>query len=146
MAYNYEFKYPRKKLHEIVSRYLAQMHMMGRAPNCGVFFVEQTFAGPDVRGWLLTHREGCQPADRYVLLEDGDVWFHSHGPGGAPDDAGAWLDAPTDDLAVLLARSLKSARTGGDGLMVSAEPASQVIVEDRRETMQAFMGGEKRVH
>ena len=82
-----------------------------------------------------------------MLLEDGDVWIDMEGPATGPMTAGAWLDAPTDDLAVLLAQSLKSARMGGDGLMFSAEPATcQVVVEDRRETMQAFMGREKRVH
>jgi hypothetical protein len=147
MAYNYEFKYPRRKLHEIVSRYLAQMHTMGRAPNCGVFFVEQTFAPPDVRGWLLAHCDDAGPGDRYVLLEDGDVWLDPEDPSNGHDDAGAWLNAPTDDLAVLLAQSLKSARMGGDGLLVPGEPAEcQVVVEDRRETMQTFMGREKRLH
>jgi hypothetical protein len=147
MAYNYEFKYPRRKLHEIVGRYLAQMHTMGRAANCGVFFVEQTYAGPDVRGWLLKHRDGGEPGDRYVLLEDGDVWIDPDGPRSVSGGAGAWLNAPTDDLAVLLAQSLKSARMGGDGLLVSDETVPcQVVVEDRRETMQVFTGREKRIH
>jgi hypothetical protein len=146
MAYNFEFKYPRKKLHEIVSRYLLQMHTMGRAPNCGVFFVEQTFAGPDVRGWLLTHREGAGLVDRYVLLEDGDVWIDMEGAGDGHDEGRGWLDAPTDDLAVLLAQSLKSARMGGDGLLSGEAAACQVVVEDRRDTMQAFMGRENRIH
>jgi hypothetical protein len=147
VAYNYEFKYPRRKLHEIVGRYLAQMHTMGRAPNCGVFFVEHTFAGPDVRGWLLTHREGTELRDRYVLLEDGDVWIDAEAAGDEHDEGGGWLNAPTDDLAVLLAQSLKSARTGGDGFLVSGEAAAcQVVVEDRRDAMHAFMGREKRIH
>jgi len=147
MAYNYEFKYPRRKLREIVSRYLTQMHTMGRAPNCGVFFAERTFAGPHVRGWALAHGESAGPPDRYVLLEDGDVWIDLEGPGNGHDDAGEWLNAPTDDLAVLLAQSLKSARMGGDGLLVANEAgACQVVVEDRRETPQAFMGREKRLH
>jgi hypothetical protein len=147
MVFNYEFKYPRKKLHEIVSRYLLQMHTMGRAPNCSVFFVEQTFGGPDVNGWLLTHREDAGPMDRYVLLEDGDVWIDVEGAGDGHDEGRRWLDAPTDDLAVLLAQSLKSARMGGDGLLFSGDAtACRVVVEDRRETMRAFMGREKRVH
>jgi hypothetical protein len=144
MAYNYEFKYPRKKLREIVSRYLVQMHTMGRSPNCGVFFEERTFGGPDLRGWLLTHREGDGPEDHYVLLEDGDVWLVE---GAGNDEGRGWLTTPTDHLAVLLAQSLKSARMGGDGLLLAADVAAcQVVVEDRRETMRAFMGREKRVH
>jgi hypothetical protein len=146
MAYNYEFKYPRKKLREIVSRYLMQMHTMGRSPNCGVFFEERTFAAPDLRGWLLTDREGDGPEDRYVLLEDGDVWL-VESTGDGHDEGRGWLTSPTDDLAVLLAQSLKSARMGGDGLLLAADAAAcQVVVDDRRETMQAFMGREKRVH
>jgi hypothetical protein len=145
MAYNYEFKYPRKKLHEIVSRYLAQMHTMGRAPNCGVFFSQLALARPDMQGWLLVPGETADAPDRYVLLEDGDVWHDVARPGDGHDAERGWLDAPTDDLAVLLAQSLKSARTGGDGLLATGESvASEVVVEDRRRTMQSFAGREKR--
>jgi hypothetical protein len=147
MAYKYEFKYPRRKLHEIVGRYLAQMHTMGRVPNCGVFFAQRTFAGPDMKGWLIRHPDDIGPAGSYVLLEDGDVWLDDQRLHAVEEPAGGWLTAPSDDLAVLLAQSLKSARTGGDGLLAAGDPAAcQVIVEDRRSTMASFMGREKRIH
>jgi hypothetical protein len=145
MAYNYEFKYPRKKLHEIVGRYLAQMHTMGRAPNCGVFFSRLSLARPDMNGWLLVPEKPADAAVRYVLLEDGDVWHDGAQPGDGHDAERGWLDAPSDDLAVLLAGSLKSARMGGDGFLAGGEAVpSEVVVEDRRRTMQAFTGREKR--
>jgi hypothetical protein len=143
MAFNYEFKYPRKKLHEIVGRYLAQMHLMGQQPNCGVFFSRISPARPDVRGWLLLDGRADDGADRYILLEDGDVWHE--GACAAHDGERGWLQAPSDALAVLLAQSLKSARTGGDGLLASGETAPVgVLVEDRRAAAQAFAGREKR--
>lgn len=147
MAYNYEFKYPRKKLHEIVSRYLAQMNTMGRAPNCGVFFSRRTFVGPAVKGWLIRHPDDDGSVGRYVLLEDGDVWLDDQRLHDVEVPGGGWLNAPSDDLAVLLAQSLKSARTGGDGLLASGDLAAcQVVVEDRRSAMASFMGREKRLH
>lgn len=147
MAYNYEFKYPRKKLHEIVGRYLAQMHTMGRAPNCGVFFSQRTFTGPNVKGWLISRPDDGGAPGRYVLLEDGDVWLEDAGPHDVEQPGGDWLNAPSDDLAVLLAQSLKSARMGGDGLLATGDAtACQVIVEDRRGTMTTFPGREKRLH
>ncbi len=143
MAYDYEFKYPRRKLHEIVGRYLGQMHTMGRTPNCGVSFSSPPPTTPDVRGWLLAQSGDPGPGERYLLLEDGDVWVE----GSRPEEQteGGWLVAPSDDLAVLLAHSLMSARTGGDGLLASGEiVARQLVVEDRRRTMQVFAGREKR--
>jgi hypothetical protein len=68
------------------------------------------------------------------------TWLDPEDHGDGHDDAGAWLNAPTDDLAVLLAQSLKSARTGGRALVSGEAAECQVVVEDRRETMQAFAG------
>ena len=145
MAYDYEFKYPRRKLHEIVGRYLGQMHTMGRTPNCGVSFSSPPPTTPDMRGWLLVQSGDPGSGERYLLLEDGDVWVG--GEVKCPEELveGGWLAAPCDDLAVLLAHSLMSARTGGDGLLASGDIAArQLVVEDRRRTMQAFAGREKR--
>ncbi len=146
MAFNYEFRYPRKKLHEIVARYLAQMHTIGRRPNCGVFFSHVPPLTPDMQGWLLVGGHDGGAADRYVLLEDGDVWHEAAGPSDGHDGEYGWLQAPSDDLAVLLAHSLKSARLGGDGLLASGEDAQAgVVVEDRRSASQPFAGRDKRL-
>lgn len=137
MAYDYHFKYPRKKLHEIVGRYLSQMQMMRREPNCGVVFAADPGDknGPDTTGWLLADRQDGDD-EAYLLLANGDVWHQA---------TSAWLDAPTDGLATLLARSLTSARTGGDAYQVSPEPGRRwYAVADRRSANEPHPGPERR--
>ena len=144
MAYEYGFKHPREKLHEIVSRYLVQMHTLGRAPNCGVSFCAARFARADVPGWLLRRDDGGRDG-RYVLLEDGDVWLEACDGCEEHQGDGGWLTVPSDELSVLLARSLRSARSGGDALLAMGEAAAnRVVVGDRRCGAQAFAGREKR--
>jgi len=121
------------------------MHTIGCAPNCGVSFAEPAFVKPDVQGWLLVRPDDAGSAERYVLLEDGDVWIEHEGPREEREAKGDWLAAPSDDLAVLLARSLKSARMGGDGFLAGGEAVEhQVVVEDRRRMTQSFGGRDKR--
>src|SRR5690606_29904290 len=55
MSYEYQPKYPRAKLREIVTKYMTAMRTMGRRPNCSVAFATEEGAETAARvdAWLL---------------------------------------------------------------------------------------------
>lgn len=160
MPYEYHPKDPRAKLREVVTRYVSSMRVSGRRPNRGVVF-DPNAEAPQTSGWLLNDHRPRENGDRYLLLEDGDVWHCKAAPrgqvGGAdqPDaehsgaspalDAAVarWLAGPNDDLVTLLARSLADARMGGSGWLVDGEEAVEVV-EDRRNGGSDHGGPERR--
>ena len=146
MAYEYQPKFPRRKLHEIVTRYVSRMQVMGRAPNCGVVFDDGRSSGdrPDTLGWLLDAEQVIGSPDRFLLLHDGDVW-HEAAVAASDSASAGWLPGPTDDLAVVLAKSLCSAQFGGTGYLTQQEPAGDPrVVPDRREAFRPHQGPERR--
>ena len=155
MAYEYRPKDPRGKLREVVTRYLSNMRVAGRRPNRGVAF-DAAAGAPHTSGWLLDDRRPRDGGDRYLLLEDGDVWHAVDSPAGRMgglDQPGAspeldaavdrWLAEPSDDLVTLLARSLSDARMGGCGWLADGEPSVE-IVTDRRAGGSGHYGPERR--
>ena len=156
----YRPKAPRAKLREVVPRYLSSMRVSGRQPNRGVVFDPDAEA-PQASGWLLNDHRPRENGDRYLLLEDGDVWLckapppgpvggddqpEMEQPGASPalDAAVArWLAEPNDDLVTLLARSLADARMGGTGWLVDGEESVEVV-EDRRNGGSDHGGPERR--
>jgi hypothetical protein len=121
------------------------MKVAGRGPNCAVVFGRDMPPGaePKARAWLVGDRRRGAEGDRYVILDDGDVWRARPGASPALDAAvAAWLAEPNDDLITLLARSLSDARLGGGGWM---EPAGDVTcVDDRRREPQVHDGPDRR--
>ena len=160
MPYEYRPKDPRAKLREVVTRYLSSMRVSGRRPNRGVMFDPDAEA-PQANGWLLNDHRPRENGDRYLLLEDGDVWLskapppgrvggddqpetEQSGPSPALDAAVArWLAEPNDDLVTLLARSLADARMGGTGWRDDGEESVEVV-EDRRNGGSGHGGPERR--
>jgi hypothetical protein len=133
VEYKYRPRDPRAKLREVTTKWTASMRVAGRAPNCGVIFGEGSprAGGPDARGWLVGDRRPGAVGDRYLIMDDGDVWRARAGASPALDSAvAAWLAEPDDDLVMLLARALGDARLGGAGwLEVAGSPER---VDDRR--------------
>jgi hypothetical protein len=151
LAYEYQPKFPRQKLREVVMKYLEAMRSIRYEPNCGVAFSAdgQAVADPRVRGWLLKDTRPGGAGSRYVLLEDGDVWREVEQPQAAPG-AGpgerVWLEGPDDDLVTLLARSQANARLGLDAYLEREEEVELLIkvVADRRAEQKPFDGPERR--
>jgi len=159
MSYEYHPKDPRAKLREVVSKYLSNMRVAGRRPNRGVAFDEQTAAAGafHASGWLIDDRRPVPDGgDRYLLLEDGDVWHSVDGPrgrAGGMDQPGAspeldaavakWLEEPNDDLVTLLAKSLADARMGGSGWLADGGESVEVVA-DRRGARGDHAGPERR--
>jgi hypothetical protein len=135
---------PRGKLREVTTNWTLSMRIAGRAPNCGVVFGEDAppHAGPEVRAWLVGDRRPETSGDRYVILDDGDVWRARATE--AEDDAArrSWMTEPDDDLVTLLARSLGDARLGGAGWLELVGRAERVA--DRRQERQPTAGQERR--
>lgn len=148
MSYMYQLKDPRGKLRRIVLDYLKKMRVLGRAPNRSVRFADAAQGeGPDTFGWLLQDPRAQDARHRYLLMEDGDVWYESLGPSGdGPAAAQEWLVQPTDDLATLLPKSLLDAQMGGSGFMIEEETGGPgpLVVGDRREGQQPFQGLDRR--
>ena len=119
MEYKYQPRDPRAKLREVTTKWTTSMRVAGRAPNCGVVFGEgsPSAEGPEALGWLVGDRRPGAAGDRYLIMDDGDVWRARAGASPALDSAvAAWLAAPDDDLVMLLARALGDARLGGGRL------------------------------
>ena len=147
MAYSYHHRDPRGKLREIVAKYVSSMRVAGQAPNRGVVFGEDGAADgpPQTEGWLVDDRRPGAMGERYLLLEDGDVWHAAPGAGPSPafDVAvSAWLAEPSDDLVTLLARSLSDARMGGRGWLDEGDGVERV--PDRRQVRDPHQGPERR--
>jgi hypothetical protein len=168
MPYEYRPRDPRGKLREIVVKYLTHMRVTGHQPNRGVAFDDQAAAAgqPQARGWLVADRRpAAKDGDRYLLLNDGDVWHavrggqertsatlearHAAGAeeacaSAALDEAVTrWLTGPSDDLITLLAKSLADARIGGGGWLEDGEESVE-LVADRRAERAAHLGPERR--
>ena len=134
---------PRGKLREVTTNWTLSMRIAGRAPNCGVVFGREAplHSGPQARGWLVGDRRPEAQGDRYVIMDDGDVWRARATP--AQEQAPAsWMTEPDDDLVSLLARSLGDARLGGAGWLELAGRAE--CVEDRRSEQAGHQGPERR--
>jgi hypothetical protein len=145
VEHKYQRRDPRAKLREVTTNWTASMRVAGRAPNCGVVFGEGSppADGPEMRGWLVGDRRPGAAGDRYLIMDDGDVWRARTGASPALDSAvAAWLAAPDDDLVMLLARALGDARLGGAGwLEVTGGPER---VEDRRQEPRFREGPDRR--
>ena len=134
---------PRGKLREVATNWTLSMRIAGRAPNCGVVFGEigSPHVAPQAQAWLVGDRRPETRGDRYVILDDGDVWRARTTP--SPEGASAsWMTAPDDDLVTLLARSLGDARLGGAGWLELVGRAEQVA--DRRQERLTHPGPERR--
>lgn len=134
---------PRGKLREVATNWTLSMRIAGRAPNCGVVFGadDSPYASPQARGWLVGDRRPETRGDRYVVLDDGDVW-RARAAEDAEEKRASWLTEPDDDLITLLARSLGDARLGGAGWLEL--PTAAERVEDRRHERQTHLGPERR--
>lgn len=150
MGDEYHPKYPKAQLHEVVTHYIASMHTLGRNPKCSVGFVRRdgSVSPATVRGWLLKDTRPHGGMNRYLLLEDGDVWRDVVSPTepGAAGGQREWLLGPDDDLASLLAHSLADAETGGSGSLEDEERVElrPYVVADRRREQQPYDGSERR--
>lgn len=151
MTNGYQPRFPKAKLHEIVTKYVASMTLAGRAANCSVAFAREDGgqSRANVRGWLLKDPRPENAGNRCLLLADGDVWREVERPAsGGADAAGirTWLNGPDDDLVTLLARSLANARTGGGGFLEDEEHVdlSPHTVADRRHEQQPHGESERR--
>lgn len=133
---------PRAKLREVTTDWTLSMRLAGRAPNCDVVFDRDAppHTDPQAHAWLVGDRRPETRGDRYVILDDGDVW-RARG-GEAPRVASSWLTEPDDDLVGLLARSLGDARLGGAGWLELAGAAERV--DDRRRGQLEHAGPERR--
>ena len=144
MSYSYQPKFPKTKLHEIVTKYIASMQTLGKTANCSVAFDASGPAGPGaVRGWLLRDPQEQSGLHRYLLLEDGDVWREVESGGGGER---LWRAGPDDDLVTLLARSLAKARMGVDAFLETEEHVQLQphVVSDRRRDQAPHPGPERR--
>ena len=132
---------PRGKLREVTTNWTLSMRVAGRAPNCGVIFGRDAapHGGPQARAWLVGDRRPETRGDRYLILDDGDVW---RARADSPEGASAWMTAPDDDLVALLARSLGDARLGGAGWLELVGKAERV--DDRRCERLQHEGPERR--
>jgi hypothetical protein len=134
---------PRSKLREVAANWTLSMRVAGRAPNCGVVFGQDAppFAGPDARGWLVADRRPDTRGDRYLIMDDGDVWRCRTSPESDPPPP-AWMTEPDDEFVGLLARSLGDARLGGAGWLELVGRAERV--DDRRRERAGHTGPERR--
>jgi hypothetical protein len=139
----YQPRDPRGKLREVATNWTLSMRVAGRAPNCGVVFGHDSppHTRPQMRGWLVGDRRPETRGDRYVILDDGDVW-RARGS-ETPQATSAWMTEPDDDLVILLARSLGDARLGGAGWLELVGKAERV--EDRRRERLGRVGPERRI-
>jgi len=133
--YTYKLKDPIGKLHAIVLAHLAKMRTLGNGPNRTVTFTSDPSSTTVTHGWLIEDPGSGEVHQRYLLLENGDVWV-----------AEGWLEQPTDELALLLPKALLNAQIGGHGFLVEGEDGADVpvVVEDRRLERRPFDGPEKR--
>lgn len=146
MVYEYHAKNPRGKLRQFTSTWAANMRVAGRAPNRGVVFGRDgdTDGRPQAQGWLVDDRRPGAAGDRYLIMDDGDVWRAGRSGASPALDAAvaAWLTEPSDDLVTLLARALSDARLGGSGWLETEEGFERV--EDRRQGGRSHDGPERR--
>jgi hypothetical protein len=146
VAYEYQPRDPRGKLREVATKWTASMRVAGRAPNRAVVFGQDTPPGeaPQAQGWLVDDRRPGATGDRYLIMDDGDVWRASRSGASPALDAAvaAWLAAPDDDLITILARALSDARIGGSGWLELADGIE--CVGDRRTERKPHEGPDRR--
>jgi hypothetical protein len=145
MSYSYQPKHPKSKLHEIVTKYIASMRALHFEANCSVAFGEGGPASPGaVRGWLLRDPRSADHRQRYLLLEDGDVWREVDAEAGGGERT--WLAGPDDEVVTLLAQSLAKARMGVDPFLETEEHVQLQthVVTDRRHEHHPYQGPERR--
>jgi hypothetical protein len=136
VSYSYQPRDPRAKLREVACKWVSAMRVSGRAPNRGVVFDGDSSPAAQVHGFLVDDRRPQASGQRYLILEDGDVF-------GAPEET--WLAAPSDEIVTLFAKALADARMGGSGWL--ADGAQEVErVPDRRGDRHAHEGPERRNH
>lgn len=122
----------RLQLRQAVLRYVAAMQDLGFEPNRRV-----TFEGVDKDAWLIDDPVPHALHRRWLLLEDGDAWCEAvHGAeavGSGLENTYQWVDHVTEALLYAMDESLKDARAGGDGLLVTVHRKGTVyLVRDRR--------------
>ena len=143
MENTYRPRDPRRKLREVTNNWTLSMRVAGRVPNCGVVFGDEDAptTGAAAHGWLLGDRRPGTQGDRYLIMDDGDVW---RARVNAPDEdrPPAWMTEPDDDYITCLARALGDARLGGAGWLELASGAERV--GDRRLEPHPFTGPERR--
>ena len=150
MGYEYQPKFPKAKLHEVATHYIGSMRKLGRDPKCSVAFVRRdgSVSPASVHGWLLKDTRPQSGKNRYLLLEDGDVWREVEAPtaSGAAGGQREWLLGPDDDLVSLLAQSLANAQIGGGGFLEDEERVElrPYVVADRRREQHPYDGAERR--
>jgi hypothetical protein len=146
VAYQYQPRDPRGKLREVTGKWTASMRVAGRAPNRAVVFGEDGSPGraPQAQGWLVDDRRPGATGDRYLIMDDGDVWRASRAGASPALDAAvsAWLAEPDDDLVTILARALSDARLGGSGWLEVADGVERV--DDRRQGREPHEGPDRR--
>jgi hypothetical protein len=148
MSYAYQPKDPRQKLRQVVQRYVSQMQVMGVGPNCGIVFERpgETPSQPDTIGWVFDDARPDGTEVRYVVLRDGDVW-HEAAVAAENANGRSWLDAPNDDVVMLLARWVTGAHTKGASIGARAcTPDRPLLVSDRRTEQSPHTEHERRTH
>lgn len=108
VACSYRPRDPRAKLREVAAKWVSAMRVAGHAPNRGVVFAGDSSApaAAHVHGFLVDDRRPQASAERYLILEDGDVLR-------APEET--WMAEPNDELVTLFSRALADARMGCSG-------------------------------
>ena len=146
MSNGYQPKFPKQKLCEIVTKFITNVMNLGKEPNCTVAFCRDGVIEnkEEVRGWLLDNRGPEGIPLRHLLLADGDAWREVEAKAGS--GTREWLQGPDDDLVMLLARSLASARTMGDGCLADEEHVElhPHKVDDRRRKARPEAGEDRR--
>ena len=136
MSYSYQPRDPRSKLREVAAKWVSAMRVTGHAPNRGVVFAGDSATAPHTHGFLVDDRRSQASAERYLILEDGDVLR-------APEET--WLAEPNDELVTLFAKALSDARMGGSGWLADGGDELE-RVPDRREGPGHHDGPERRSH
>jgi len=134
VSYSYQPRDPRSKLREVAAKWVSAMRVTGHAPNRGVVFAGDSATAPHTHGFLVDDRRSQASAERYLILEDGDVLR-------APEET--WLAEPNDELVTLFAKALGDARMGGSGWLADGGDGLE-RVPDRREGPRHHDGPERR--
>jgi hypothetical protein len=134
VSYSYQPRDPRAKLREVAAKWVSAMRVSGHAPNRGIVFAGDSATAPHAHGFLVDDRRPQASAERYLVLEDGDVLR-------APEET--WLAEPNDELVTLLAKALGDARMGGTGWLVDGGDELE-RVPDRRAERRPHEGPERR--
>ena len=98
MSYSYQPRDPQLEAAQVAVKWVAAMRVTGHAPNRDIVFADDsTTTAPHIHGFLVDDRRPQASAERYLVLEDGDVLR-------APEET--WLAEPSDELVTLFAKAL----------------------------------------